>query len=120
MEEFFNQISNLLQGVFALAEGGFDGVNQVLGLIIAGVAGLFLMHGWRRLWAMALGAAFVHILIQAVRPVLDGGAFRLPDLLTLGFWMSVFALFLGYAIVIAVFYFIKTLLTGGHKARHAH
>ncbi len=119
MEEFFNQISNLLGGVFALAEGGFDGVNQVLGLIIAGVAGLFLMHGWSRLWATALGAAFVHILIQALRPVLDGGAFQLPDILTMGFWMSVLALFLGYAIVIAVFYFVKTLLTGGRKA-HAH
>lgn len=119
MEEFFSQISTLLQGVFALAEGGFDGVNQVLGLIIAGVAGLFLMHGWSRLWVLALGSAFVHILIQALRPVLDGGAFRLPDILTMGFWMSVFALFLGYAIVIAVFYFVKTLLTGGRRS-HAH
>lgn len=121
MEEFFNQISNLLAGVFALAEGGFDGVNQVLGLIIAGVAGLFLMHGWSRLWALALGSAFVHILIQALRPVLDGGAFRLPDILTMGFWMSVFALFLGYAIVIAVFFLIKSLVTGAaHRTRHAH
>ena len=37
----------------------------------------------------------------------------LPNLLTLGFWMSVLALFLGYAIVIAVFFLIKSLVTGG-------
>jgi hypothetical protein len=35
--------------------------------------------------------------------------------------MTVLALFLGYAIVIAVFFFIKTLLTGGlGRRRHAH
>ncbi len=120
MEAFFNQIGNLLQGVFALAEGGFDGVNQVLGLIIAFIAAFFLMAGWKRLWATALGAALIHIVVQTVRPVLDGGEFRLPELLSVGFWMSVFALFLGYAIVIAVFYFIKTIVTGGGKKAHAH
>jgi len=120
VEEFFNQIGNLLAGVFALAEGGFDGVNQVLGLIIAFVAAFFLMKGWKGLWATSLGAAFVHILIQQVRPVLDGGQFRLPELMTLTFWMSVFALFLGYAIVIAVFFLIRTIVTGGGRKAHAH
>ena len=39
----------------------------------------------------------------------------------MSFWMTRFALFLGYAIVIAVFYFIRTLLGGGHRHRvHAH
>ena len=44
----------------------------------------------------------------------------LPPLLTLGFWMTVLALFLGYAIVIAVFFFIKSLFTGGRRRAHAH
>ena len=43
MEEFFTQLGNLLQGLFALAKTGFDGVNQVIGLIIAAVFGLFMM-----------------------------------------------------------------------------
>jgi hypothetical protein len=36
--------------------------------------------------------------------------------------MTVLALFLGYAIVIAVFFFVKALVTGGghRKAKHAH
>ena len=120
MESLFDSIGAFLGGVFGLAQGGFDGVNQVTGLLIAIIAAL-LMPAWSRLWATALGAALVHVAIGVLRPVLDGGAFVLPNLLTLGFWMSVLALFLGYAIVIAVFFLIKSLVTGGvgHR-RHAH
>ena len=120
MESLFESIGAFLGGIFGLAQGGFDGVNQVTGLLIAIIAAL-LMTAWSRLWATALGAALVHVAIGVLRPVLDGGAFVLPNLLTLGFWMSVLALFLGYAIVIAVFFLIKSLVTGGvgHR-RHAH
>ena len=120
MESLFDSIGAFLGGVFGLAQGGFDGVNQVTGLLIAIIAAL-LMPAWSRLWATALGAALVHVAIGVLRPVLDGGAFVLPNLLTLGFWMSVLALFLGYAIVIAVFFLIKSLVTGGvGRRRHAH
>ena len=120
MESLFDSIGAFLGGVFGLAQGGFDGVNQVTGLLIAIIAAL-LMPAWSRLWATALGAALVHVAIGVLRPVLDGGAFELPNLLTLGFWMSVLALFLGYAIVIAVFFLIKSLVTGGvGRRRHAH
>ena len=120
MDSLFDSIGAFLGGIFGLAQGGFDGVNQVTGLLIAIIAAL-LMTAWSRLWATALGAALVHVAIGVLRPVLDGGAFVLPNLLTLGFWMSVLALFLGYAIVIAVFFLIKSLVTGGvgHR-RHAH
>ena len=120
MESLFESIGAFLGGIFGLAQGGFDGVNQVTGLLIAIIAAL-LMPAWSRLWATALGAALVHVAIGVLRPVLDGGAFVLPNLLTLGFWMSVLALFLGYAIVIAVFFLIKSLVTGGvGRRRHAH
>ena len=120
MESLFDSIGAFLTGVFGLAQGGFDGVNQVMGLLIAIIAAL-LMPVWSRLWASALGAALAHVAIGVIRPVLDGGSFVLPDLLTLGFWMGVLALFLGYAIVIAVFFFIKSLFTGGlGRRRHHH
>ena len=120
MESLFDSIGAFLGGVFGLAQGGFDGVNQVMGLLIAVIAAL-LMPAWGRLWATALGAALVHEAIRVIRPVLDGGVFVLPDLLSLGFWMMLLALFLGYAIVIAVFFLIKSLVTGGlgHR-KHAH
>lgn len=120
MESLFDSIGAFLAAMFSLAEGGFDGVNQVMGLLIAVIAAL-LMPTWSRLWASALGAALVHVAIGVIRPMLDGGALVLPDLLSLGFWMTVLALFLGYAIVIAVFFLIKSLVTGGvGRRRHAH
>jgi hypothetical protein len=120
MESLFDSIGALLGGVFGLAQGGFDSVNQIVGLLIAVIATL-MMPAWRSLWGTALGAALVHILIGVLRPVLDGGALVLPNLLSLTFWMTVLALFLGYAIVIAVFFLIKSLLTGGlGRRRHAH
>ncbi len=120
MESLFDSIGAILSGLFGLAQGGFDGVNQVMGLLIAVIAAL-LMTGWRRLWASALGAALVHVAIGVIRPVLDGGPLALPALLSLGFWMTLLALFLGYAIVIAVFFLIKSLVAGGtHRTRHAH
>ena len=117
METFFAQIGAFISGLFALAQGGFDGVNQILGLIIALIAA-FLMGAWRGLWASAAGATLVHIAVGVLRPMLDGGAFVLPNIMTGAFWMTALALFLGYAIVIAVFFFIKTLLTGGARRRH--
>ncbi len=120
MESLFDSIGAILSGLFGLAQGGFDGVNQVTGLLIAVIAAL-LMTGWKRLWATALGAALVHVVIGVMLPVLDGGALVLPPLLTLGFWMALLALFLGYAIVIAVFFLIKSLVAGGgRRASHAH
>ena len=121
MEGLFDQLGDLLRGLLALADSGFDGVNQVVGLIIAAVFGLFLMGAWRGLWSAALGAVLTHTIIEVLRPLLDGGALALPPLTETGFWMSRFALFLGYAIVVAVFYFIRTLLGGGRGRRvHAH
>jgi hypothetical protein len=123
VEDLLQQIWGLIQGLLALADTGFDGVNQVVGLVIAAIAALVMTH-WRGLWATALGAALVHILIGMLKPMLDGGSLVLPDILSAGFWIAGFALFLGYAIVIAIFFFIKSLLTGSlfrsHRTSHAH
>ena len=113
-------VIGFFEGVFALAQGGFDTVNQILGLVIALIAAI-LMPAWRSLWSTALLAAAAHIVVGLVRPSLDGGAFALPDLLSVGFWMTVAALFLGYAVVIAVFFLIKTIISGrGHRRHYAH
>ena len=115
MEDLFAQLGHLLRDLFALADRGFDGVNQIIGLIIAAVFGLFLMAGWRGLWSAALGAVLTHTIVEVLRPMLDGGAFALPPLTETGFWISRFALFLGYAIVIAVFYLVRTVVGGGRR-----
>jgi hypothetical protein len=119
VESFIDAVGDLLTGLFALANVGFDGVNQVVGLVIAVLAAL-MMVAWRSLWATAAGATLVHILVEALRPALDGGDFLLPDVLSVGFWVTAFALFLGYSIVIAVMFFLKTLITGSAFRRHSH
>jgi hypothetical protein len=124
MEDLVQSIGRLLGGIVALADSGFDGVNQVTGLIIALIAAL-MMGSWRSLAGTAVGAVLVDRLVMMLRPALDGGSIALPDIMTLGFWMTALALFLGYAIVIAIFYLLKTILTGsafrGHShRRHAH
>ena len=119
MESLLDSIGALFNGLFSLAQGGFDGVNQITGLIIALISA-FLMPAWGRLGPTAVGATLVHIAVGVLRPVLDGGSFALPDILSGGFWLAALALFLGYAIVIAVFFFIKSLFTGAGHRRHAH
>lgn len=91
---------------YELLRQGFTGVNQVQGLLIGIIAAL-LMKEWKRLWFMAAAAAVIHVIITAMVPVLDGGPFRLPDLVAMPFWLTLIALFLGYVVVIAVFFFIK-------------
>ena len=72
---FFTQL-------WELAQAGFSGVNQVLGLLIALVMAL-VMHGWRDLWRMAAGAAVIQTIIAAILPMLDGGQLAIPNVLTL-------------------------------------
>lgn len=87
---------------------GFSHVNGALGIIIALVAA-YMLHSWKRLWAIALGATVVHLISEIMIPVLANQArFGLPaDLLELSYWRTAAALYLGYLIVIAVFFFIK-------------
>ena len=111
---FLAQVGGLLGGALGLAQGGFDGVNQIMGLLIALIAAI-LMASWKRLWAMALGSTVAHILIDVIRPAPDGGDIRLPEVPTLPFWITVLALFLGYCVVIAIFFLIKSLFVKGGK-----
>ncbi|MGN6514408.1 MAG: hypothetical protein ACTHLR_01045 [Rhizomicrobium sp.] len=88
---------------------GFNQVNALEGLIIALIAALFV-PAWRRVWAVALGATLVTIIVNVMLPVLaDHAAFRLPPLTEPRFWHFVAALFVGYLVVIGVFFFLKRL-----------
>ena len=76
------------------------------------------MHGWRDLWRSAAGAAVIHVIIGAVLPMLNGGEFILPNVVSATFWMTLLALFLGFSIVIALFFFVKSLFTRRGHAAH--
>lgn len=112
-----DQIIGFFQQLWELAQTGFSGVNQVLGILIAVVATL-AMHNWRDLTRMAAGAAVIHVIIGAVMPLLNGGEFALPNVVSLEFWMTLLALFLGYLIVVALFFFVKSLLVRRGSPAH--
>ncbi len=87
----------------------FQHMVTIEGLIIALVAALFV-PAWHRVWAVALGATLVTIILNVLLPVLaDHAAFRLPPLMEPNFWRFVAALFVGYLIVIGVFFFLKRI-----------
>jgi len=100
---------------------GFAHVNGALGLIIA-IFAAYLMSEWKRIWAVALGATLAHLISVIMIPVLaNERSFQLPpDLLEVSYWKTAAALFLGYLVVIAVFFFVKTRLLPGGSEAHAH
>ena len=116
MEALVDRIIEALSSVFSLAGAGFDGVNQALGLVIA-LAAALMTSSWRRLPVSALGAVLVHLLFLAMLPLARGGSFVLPEVLSGDFWIGAAALFLGYLIVIAIFFVLKSVLTGAPVGR---
>lgn len=95
----------------AILREGFANTNNPKGLLIALAATLF-MGGWRQWLPVALVATVVHIAIDQLAPILagEGGAVRLPPIMEPSFWGNVGVLLAGYAIIIAVFYLIKSMI----------
>jgi dolichol kinase len=114
---YLNEIIDFLKQGF---RDGFAHVNAVLGLIIALIAA-YMLNSFKRIWAIALGATIIHLVAEIMLPVLDNReSFHLPpDLLQVSYWRTAAALYLGYIVVIAVFYVIKTrVLPGGGGGHH--
>jgi hypothetical protein len=109
------QLTLLLHEVLNFFREGFAQVNAVEGLVIALVATL-LASAWNRVWSVALGATIVHLVANALIPVIaDHATFRLPAIMEMPYWRTALVLFAGYLIVISVFMFIKRLfLTPAH------
>ena len=93
--------------IMAYMQTGFTQINAVQGLLIAAVAAYF-MHVWSNVFAVALGATVVHAVFDVMLPVLANGAqFRLPPLVDNAYWSYLLALYVGYLLVITVFYVVK-------------
>lgn len=101
---------------------GFAHINAALGLIIALIAA-FMLGSWNKIWQMALGATLVHLVAEIMIPVLaNHSRFALPaNLLDLSYWRTAAALYLGYLVVIAIFFFLKSsMLPHGRTAKAHH
>ena len=92
---------------------GFMHVNATLGLIIALFAA-FRLSNWRGLWEIALAATLVHVVAVVLIPFVDHNApIRLPAIVDVAFWRDTAAIYLGYVIIIAALFFIRTRLFKG-------
>ena len=104
---------HLLNSIWDFFREGFDHVNAVEGLVIAIVAAL-LVPAWHRLWAVALGATVANLIVDTFIPVVAyHQSFRLPPVMDPQYWRFALVLFVGYLVVIGVFFFIKRLFLRG-------
>ena len=115
-------LNSYFQPVLEFIQEGYRQLasNSGRAIFIAFVATLFLAS-WKQLAPMAIAAAAVHILIDFVAPILMGNSTpRLPALAEVDFWVGLAQLCVGYALLIAVFFFLKKTVfknLGGSTAK---
>lgn len=99
-----------LDHTLAFFREGFNQVNAVQGLIIALVAAVLLTK-YGRILIVVFGATLVHLIADVLLPVVANGAdFALPQLLTGPYWRYIATLYVGYFVVVTLFYVIKRIL----------
>ncbi|MBL8530990.1 MAG: hypothetical protein JNK94_04580 [Hyphomonadaceae bacterium] len=101
----------LVDQAIAYLREGFANINNPKGLLIA-LAAVIFMGSWKQWLPISLVAVVVHIAIGQLAPVLSGsgGEVTLPPLMEEAFWTQTLVLFLGYLVIIGIFYFLKSLL----------
>jgi hypothetical protein len=105
-----DQALQFLDEAMAFLRGGFNQVNAILGILIALFAA-FQLAGWRKLWEMALVAVLIHVVALMLAPVIANGApIRLPPILEVGWLRNLLAIYVGYIILIALFFFLRMKL----------
>jgi len=109
----------IVDQVIAYLREGFANINNPKGLLIA-LAAVIFMGAWKQWLPLSLVAVVFHIAIEQLMPVLGGGGgdVTLPPLMEEQFWTRVLVLFLGYFVIIGVFYFLKSLLFRRSAAAH--
>lgn len=103
------------------AHEGFGHINNTALGIIIGLYAAYQLHEIKKIWRQALFATILHRFAEIMIPVLaNESRFALPpNLLDLSYWEATAVLYIGYVIVIAVLYFLKTrVLSGGAAAHH--
>ncbi len=115
MDTLSQNINEFLDTSNAYMQAGFYKINAVQGLLIA-IVGAYLLPQWSRVFVIAGGATIVHLILDVMLPVLaNNAAFRLPPLVEADYWRYALTLYVGYLLVITVFYVIKrTMLSSSH------
>ena len=107
--------TDLWNSLTSYAQNGFHEINAIQGLLIAVVAALML-YRWAGVFTIAVGATLTHLFVDMMLPVLANNApFRLPNVVDGAYWRYALTLYVGYLIVISVFYVIKRGLLGAER-----
>lgn len=101
-----------VQPVLDFFAAGFNQVNAIQGIVIA-VLAAFVLREYRRILVVSLVAAVVHVVVDTVMPVVQGAELKLPPLADMAWWQYAATLFVGYIVIITVFYILKRLLIRG-------
>jgi hypothetical protein len=113
--EFVQQV---LATINEYMQTGFYKVNAIQGLLIAIVAA-YTLPKWNRLFIVALGAVLAHVILDVMIPVVGRNApFRLPPLVDFEYWRYLLALYIGFLIIIPVFYLVKIMVLRGSGGGH--
>jgi hypothetical protein len=116
METVTQSLNDFFNAATAYMQTGFYRINAVQGLLIAMFAA-YLMPAWGRIFVVAFGATLGHLILDVMLPVLaNNAAFRLPPIVDPEYWRYALALYVGYLLVITVFYVIKRMMLGGKHA----
>jgi hypothetical protein len=111
-------LGSILNPVLEFLQSGFDKVNAVQGLLIALFATV-LMRKWGQLFLIAFGATVIYVIVNAAVPiVMKNAEIKLPPIMTVPFWQDGLSFFVGFIIIIAMFFAVKQVLfpAGGKKA----
>jgi hypothetical protein len=114
-------LGSILNPILDFLKSGFDKVNAWQGLLIALFA-VVLMRKWADLFLLALGAAVVYVIVAAATPMVTRQAVRLedaklPNVMGSSFWIDGATFFVGFVIVIAMFYAVKSVAFGKGGAK---
>lgn len=111
MDALLHQIVADGGGFLALAQMRFDAGSLVLAVALAVIGGA-MMRDWQALDATARDATLAYMLTLGVLSLTTGGDFGMPTPLSLGFWLKLMLVFVGYELAIAGMFFVKTVLVG--------
>lgn len=120
-EQAMETIQSLGTQALQFMQGGFYEVNGPQGLIIALLA-VVIMKNWGQWLTLTLGATICYAVAEAVKPIIFGkGELKLPPVVEPNYWLSVGGLFVGLAIIIAMFFAVKSVffLRGGGSGAKA-
>lgn len=107
-------VVDLATTLLLYVQQGFGELNWTLPLLIA-IWFAYNLGTYRNALQSALGATLVFMLLT-ILPLRRGEELRLPNnLVTQGFWIELFTVFLAFTLLILFFYAIKRLvLRGSH------